>query len=603
VVFLPVVFITGIARLLFTPLALTVAFSLIASYFVSLTVIPVLSRKYLHPEIEEVLPPSPSTLDRLKWRFKGLFERIDAGYQKALDWSLAHRKIVVIGVVLAFLGSLPLCLFIGTEFFPSMDESQFRFTVQLPVGTRLEESRRAIIRMEQIIREINGQETNAIQANFGIPSSSVSAIYSSNTGPHMGWVQCRLVQPGERKLSAEALMNRLRPRIVQEFPGARIYFSSGGIVRRLIHFGYENPIEVEILGYDLKTAEKLAQEVAALVRSTPGATDVRISREQDYPQQNIVIDRERAALLGLNVAQVARGIQTFINGYNASIYSDPVTGNQYNIAVRSLESNRTSISDLGQIFVVNPQGRPISLDNIANISLGAGPIQIERRYQQRIIRVTANNFGRDLGSVASEIQSKLDQIQLPPNFKINLAGSVESMRESRIALAGAFILAIVLVYMVLASQFKSLMDPFIIMFSVPLGLIGVVWALFLTETDLSVTSAMGIIMMAGIVVSNGILLVDYTNRLRARGLALEEAVVLGGRTRLRPILMTTLCTILGLIPMAVGWGEGSESNSPMAIAVIGGLSVSTLLTLVFIPTLYAIFEAHFKREIRLEGKE
>jgi multidrug efflux pump subunit AcrB len=419
----------------------------------------------------------------------------------------------------------------------------------------------------------------------------------------MGWIRCRLVDPGERKLSSDELMEKLRPKLLQRFPGVKIYFTPGGIVSRLISFGYESPIEVEILGYDFEIARKLGEEVAAIVSSTPGAKDVRVSREPDYPQQNIIIDRERAALLGLSVAQVARAIQTFINGYDASIFSDPSTGNQYYINVRAQEGDRASLTDLSQIFVFNPQGRPIPLDNIATISRGAGPIQIQRKYQQRIIQVTANTFGRDLGSVAAEIQSKLDQLQLPPNFKINLVGAVESQQESFIALLGAFILAVVLVYMVLASQFKSLIDPFIIMFSVPLGMIGVLWALFLTETNLSVSSFMGIIMMAGIVVSNGILLVDYTNRLRGRGMELQEAVILGGRTRLRPILMTSLCAILALIPMAVGLGEGSESNAPMAIAVIGGLSVSTLLTLVFIPTLYTIFETRFKREINIEEKE
>ena len=398
-------------------------------------------------------------------------------------------------------------------------------------------------------------------------------------------------------------MDKLRPKLLREFPGVRIFFVSGGIVRMLISFGYDNPIDIEILGYDFRTAERLAEEAAAIVRSTPGAKDVRVSREPNYPQQNIVIDRERAALLGLNVAQIARAIQTFINGYQASVFSDPQTGNQYYITVRAQEQDRASISDLSHIFVFNSQGRPISLDNIATISRGAGPIQIERKYQQRIIHVTANTFGRDLGSVAADIQEKIDKIQLPPNFKINLSGAVESQRESFISLMGALILAVVLVYMVLASQFKSLVDPFIIMFSVPLGIIGVIWALFLTETNLSVTSFMGVIMMAGIVVSNAILLVDYTNRLRARGMDLHQAVVLAGRTRLRPILMTTLCTILALIPMVIGLGEGSESNAPMAIAVIGGLSVSTLLTLVFIPTLYTIFEERFKRKIAPEGSE
>jgi CzcA family heavy metal efflux pump len=601
VVFLPVVFITGIARLLFTPLALTVAFSLIASYFVSLTVIPVLSRKYLHPETEEVLPPSPSAFDRLKWWLKELFERIDATYQSTLTWALTHRKIVVIGVVAAFLGSTPLYFFIGSEFFPAMDESQFRFIVQLPVGTRLEESARIAAQMEEVVQQTIGKETMAVQVNFGVPTG-LSAIWSQNTGPHMGWIRVRLVNPGERKLSADALMDKLRPKLLESFPGVRIFFVSGGIVRMLISFGYDNPIDIEILGYDFATSQKLADQVAAIVRQTHGAKDVRVSREPDYPQQNIVIDRERAALLGLSTAQIAKTIQAFINGYQASIFSDPQTGNQYYITVQAQESNRTSVSDLSQIFLFNAQGRPISLDNMATISRGVGPIQIERKYQQRIIHVTANTFGRDLGSVAADIQAKLDKIQLPPNFKVKLSGAVESQQESFTSLLGALILAVILVYMVLASQFKSLIDPFIIMFSVPLGLIGVIWALFLTETNLSVTSFMGIIMMAGIVVSNGILLIDYTNRLRGRGMGLQEALVLGGRTRLRPILMTTLCTILGLIPMAVGLGEGSESNAPMAISVIGGLTVSTLLTLVFIPTLYSIFETRFKREIQSEEK-
>ncbi|MCE5263452.1 MAG: efflux RND transporter permease subunit [Deltaproteobacteria bacterium] len=601
IVFLPIAFISGIAKLIFTPLAMTVAFSLVASYFVSLTVIPVLSRKYLHPETDEALPPDPTALDRLKWRLKEWFEQIDTLYQNTLTWTLGHRKIVVLAVVATFLGSLPLYFFIGSEFFPAMDESQFRYVVQLPVGTRLEESVRAAARMEKIIQETIGRETRAVQTNFGLPTATRSALFSQNTGPHTGRIQTLLVDPGKRELSADALMDKLRPILMREFPGVRIYFSSGGMVSRLISFGNENPIDVEILGYNLDVSGRLAAQVAALVRSTPGARDVRISREQDYPQQNIVIDRERASLMGLNTSQDARAVQTFINGYKASVFSDPMTGNQYDITVRARESDRVSLADLSQVFVPNAQGRPIPLDNIASINRGAGPIQIERKYQQRIIHVTANTFGRDLGSVAAEIQEKLDKMQLPPNFKVILGGAVESQRESFVALFGALILAIVLVYMVLASQFKSLIDPFIIMFSVPLGMIGVLWALFLTQTNLSVISFMGVIMMAGIVVSNGILLVDYTNRLRGRGLALEEAVILGGRTRLRPILMTALCTILGLFPMAIGLGEGSESNAPMAIAVIGGLSVSTCLTLLFTPTLYAVFETRFKREIAPEN--
>ncbi len=602
VVFLPVAFISGIARLFFSPLALTVAFSLIASYFVSLTVIPVLSFKYLHPETDEVLQAS-SFISRLKRRFKNWFDATDAGYQTVLTWALGHRKTVVFLVVLVLFGSLPLYLFIGSEFFPAIDESQFRFTVQLPVGTRLEGSARAAARMEDMILEQAGEETRATQVNFGIPSGTRSAIWSRNTGPHMGYVRARLVPPEQRKFSSDALMDKLRPLLRKEFPGVKIFFSSGGIVSRLVSFGYDDPIDIEILGYDFKIGRKLAEEIAAVIQPIPGLKDIQISREPDYPQQNIVIDRERAALLGLSVAHIARNIQTFINGYEASIFSDPLTGNQYDITVRAREKDRASLTDLSQVFIFNPQGQPIPLDNVATISRGVGPIQIERKYQQRIIHVTATTFGRDLGSIAQDIQARLDQVHIPPNFRVNLSGAVESQKESFQSLLFALILAIVLVYMVLASQFKSLLDPFIIMFSVPLGLIGVIWILFLTETNLSVISFMGVIMMAGIVVSNGILLVDYTNQLRRRGMALREAVIRAGRTRLRPILMTTVTTILALTPMAIGFGEGSESNAPMAIAVIGGLAVSTLLTLIFIPTLYTIFEERFKRQIALEGNE
>ena len=270
IVFLPIAFITGIARLIFTPLAMTVAFSLIASYFVSLTVIPVLSRKYLHPETDEVLPPDPTALDRLKWRFKGWFEQIDTLYQNTLTWTLGHRKTVVLAVGVTFLGSLPLYFFIGTEFFPSMDESQFRYVVQLPVGTRLEESVQAAARMEKIIQETIGPETKAIQVNFGLPTATRSALFSQNTGPHTGRIQTLLVDPGKRELSSEALMDKLRPILMREFPGVRIFFSSGGMVSRLISFGNENPIDIEILGYDLNDIGE-----AGCTSGCPGALDPR----------------------------------------------------------------------------------------------------------------------------------------------------------------------------------------------------------------------------------------------------------------------------------------------------------------------------------------
>ena len=288
---------------------------------------------------------------------------------------------------------------------------------------------------------------------------------------------------------------------------------------------------------------------------------------------------------------------------NPSVFTDPATGNQYNVVVQLDEPFRSGKDDLEKLFVTT-NSRPVQLSSIAEIRQSTGPVEIERKYQQRLVRVSANPVGRDLGSISDELDEKFRQLPLPPGFTLKLGGQTEQQREAFGSLYFTSVLALVLVYMVLASQFRSLVDPFIIMFSVPMGLIGVFWALFLTNTTLNTSSFMGIIMMVGIVVSNGVLLVEYTNELRRRGLPLDEAIPLAGRTRLRPILMTTLTTVVGLLPMALAFGVGTEANAPLARAVIGGLLVSTFFTLVLIPTLYAILEDRFPRAmggVRAEG--
>jgi multidrug efflux pump subunit AcrB len=313
----------------------------------------------------------------------------------------------------------------------------------------------------------------------------------------------------------------------------------------------------------------------------------------------VKIDRSKAGILGINVADISNTINTSINGTIASLYTDPSNGNLYNILVRLSEDFRSNIDDLKNLVLVTPSGRQVLLGNVAIIEKAASPVQIDRKQQQRIVDVTANVSGRDLGSVAADIKAKLDKLIVPPGFELRMSGNVEQQRNTFLGLALAFGLAILLVYVVMSSQFQSLIDPFIIMFTVPLGIAGVFWALFLTHTTLSVTSFQGVIVMVGIVVSNGILLVDYTNHLRISGVELHDAVVRAARTRLRPILMTSLATVLGLIPMAAGIG-GESTQAPLAISVIGGLTVSTVLTLFFIPTLYTIFEERFKRELKTE---
>jgi multidrug efflux pump subunit AcrB len=382
-----------------------------------------------------------------------------------------------------------------------------------------------------------------------------------------------------------------------QIPGATILLSQGGFLRFLMNFGSNAPIDVEIRGYDLDAGSALAKEIFGIVRSTPGAVDVQVSRDDNLPELRVQIDRNKAGVLGIDVANISNTINTCMNGTVASLFTDPTTGNQYNILVRLNEDYRSKIDDLKKLVITTSGGQQVLLGNIAKIEKANTPVQIDRKYQQRLVEVTANVAGRDLGSVSNDIQNKLDQMNIPLGFEVKQTGNVEQQQKTNRELLLAFGLALLLVYVVMASQFQSFIDPFIIMFTIPLGITGVLWALFLTKTTLSVTSAQGIIVMVGIVVSNGILLVDYTNRLRASGFELHEAVVRGGKTRLKPILMTSLATVLGLIPMAIGMG-GESTQAPLALAVIGGLTISTALTLFFIPILYTIFEERFKREIK-----
>jgi hydrophobe/amphiphile efflux-1 (HAE1) family protein len=602
VVFLPTVFIEGQAKLLFLPLTFTISFSLFASFLVSRTVTPLLCLRWLKPEGPR--PPGAARwYDRVMDWTRASLSRLDLAYQRLLGWALRHRKFVVIGVLGTFVGSLGLYPLIGTEFFPASDESQFRVFFRAPIGTRVEETERIAARMEDIFKaNLRPGEYKTMISTVGIPSGR-SALFTSNTGPHAGQVQVYLDTPDRRTRSDAQIVNAIRSKFAGQFPGTVAYFNLGGIVNRVLNRGSQNPLELEVLGYELADAQVAAQQVAALMRDTPNVADVQISREENYPQFSVEVDRVKAASAGLTQRDIAQAALFSLNSnvsVNPAIFTDPRTGNQYNIVVQLDEPFRVRPEDLGKIFVTATGGGPIVLSTVADISRSTAPVEIERKYQQRLIRVSANPVGRDLGSISDELESKLGSLRLPPGFEVRLGGQTAQQREAFSSLFFTTLLALMLVYMVMAAQFRSLKDPFLIMFSVPMGLIGVLWALFLTRTTLSTTSFMGIIMMVGIVVSNGVLLVEYTNELRRRGLPLAEAVVTAGRTRLRPILMTSLATVFGLMPMALGLLVGSEANAPLARAVIGGLTVSTGLTLVLIPTLYTILEERFPRELHAE---
>ena len=591
VVFIPLAFVKGVTALLFVQMAYTVAFSLMASLFGSLTLVPILTAKFLKPKSKDERKKL-SFAQKIFKRTQPIFLKVEERYQNIVHLALSHRKTVVSSVVLIFLvtmsffvlGLTNIIPFIGTEFFPATDEGQFRVSIRLPVASPVEKTSEVVNQVEGIVFE----EVPEIKAL--VTRSGVGGMGGRFSGPHVGNVQAMLVDQSERNRSSETIARTLREKF-RSIPGVFITVSTGGLISRIMTFGSEDPIDVEVLGFDLSTGTLLAREVEQILKGVHGVTDIQVGREEGLPEYQVRIRQDRAATMGLTTSRVAGVVKTAIEGNESSVYVDPITGREHIVRVRLSEEDRSKLEDLRRLPIPVQGGKVVPLENAAELVQVFSPTQIERKYQQRIIHVTANTSGRDLGSIAQEIEKNISQMKIPAGFTVSLKGARLEQQEAFRMLLFALILAVVLIYMVLASQFGSLLHPFLIMFSVPLGFIGVVWALFVTGNTLSVISFIGIIMMVGVVVSNAILLVDYTNRLREEGVELREAIVRAGRIRLRPILMTTLTTICGLIPMALGLGEGAEANASLAISVIGGLVVSTFLTLIFVPTLYMIAES------------
>ncbi|MGA6827939.1 efflux RND transporter permease subunit [Nitrospira sp. NS4] len=600
VVFLPMFFIVGIARLLLIPLTVTIAIALFTSFFISRTVTPALCYKFLKPE-QDAHGAMPGWFVRLMEWSRNRYDSLDRRYEESLRWVLDHRRTFISAVVLVFVGSLMLLPMIGTEFLPVSDESQFRIVLRAPVGQRVEKTEQQVAEVERVLREnIPANELETMVSSTGVLAQGRSSLFNPNTGPHTSVISVYLVPPDKRKRSQVQVMNDVRPKVIKLFPGVAMFFDPGGLVKRVTSFGSQKSIDVEIYGYDFEKARGVIRQVEEVMHKVPGLADIEVSREENYPEINVVVDREKAALLGISETEVANAVLFSLNGNGQTdpiIYTDPQNGNEYYISAWLAEEHRKDLTDLENILLTTKAGEPVLLKNVASLKLNAGPVKIDRKYFQRVVHITANPVNRDLGAIAADLESAFANLQMPTGFSIKLAGQIQQQRETFQGLQFATILALALVYMVMAAQFKSLIDPFIIMFSVPMGFPGVILILFLTNTTLSTTSMMGIIMMLGIVVSNGVLLVDYTNVLRRKGRPLHDAVVTASRTRLRPILMTSLATVFGLLPMAIGWGTGGETNAPLARSVVGGLSVSTLLTLFLVPTMYMILEERFPRKL------
>jgi HAE1 family hydrophobic/amphiphilic exporter-1 len=581
----PLLFLTGVSSILFKQLSIVVMFSLTMSLFVAVTIVPVLCSRLLK------LPPPVEQRTGLGGRLytasENALNRMDAAYSRLITRALHHRPTVLgtgaVMIVAAFL-ILPT---IGFELMPATDEGEVQVTAELPVGTRIERAQDVAARLESLLPEYVKESESIITQAGGGGFGGGAASRTNAT--------IRLVPKTERTRSSEQIAQDLNHQLAGIIPGAIITTrASGGNqqMTRLLGGGGDSRLSLEIRGDDLAEAQKIATAAKAVMDRVPEVRNARVGRDDGRPELALAIDRPKAAILGLSVNNIATSIQTSVGGTQAAFFRQG--GNEYPIVVRLREEDRRRVEDINDILVNTPQGQVLQAKNLLALRNQSGPTEIQRKNQERILRVSAEPEVT-LSEAVKAVNAKLSDVRVGQDFAMGFGAEVEQQAEAFKQLQAVLILAILLVYAVMASQYESLRDPFIIMFSVPLAAIGVVAALKLTGTTFSLQAYIGVIMLAGIVVSNAILLVDYTNILRRRdGMPLREAVETAGRTRLRPILMTTLATILGLVPMSLGIGEGAELQAPLARVVIGGLTASTLITLVFVPTVYTIFEEGWK---------
>ncbi len=620
IVYLPIMFFTGIVKFLFVPLALAVAYAMVVSYLTSMTVAPVamtaLFREQAHAPADH-----PRLFDRL---FGSLVDR----YVLVLRWCLAHKALVVGVVTLTFGGSLLLAPWLATEFFPRVDAGQFILNVAAPEGTRVEKTEAIVGQIESLIRqEIPPVELDQLVANIGLPHGWM-VLYTPVNGPHQAFLLVSLTR-GHR-LRTDAIIARLRARLAREFPGLKFSFQTGGIVSDVLNFGLPAPIDIKVSGPKLSEVAETATRIRDVVAQTPGTADVQVRQGMEYPELHLEVNRAKAAYLGLNEQRVVMDLITGLSSniaLNPGYWIDPKSNNAYFVVAQYPEQTLIRFEDFlntplvgarveqpSVSSAVSPSGRgsalalqqtpfpehptlprvgqdgsaPVLLRDLVEVTRKTGPETVDHYNLQRTIDVLVNVPGNDLGRVAGQIEKTLASLALPKDVMVLFKGEADSMRAAFEGFSGTLPLAMVLIYLVMVGLFRSYLDPFIIMFAVPLGFIGVIWMLLLSNTSVNVESLIGTLMMIGIVVSNSVLLVDFANRMVREGMKVEQAVIAAGRLRIRPILMTSLATVIGLAPMALGMGEGSETNMPLARAVIGGLLVSTFMTLLFVPVLHVL---------------
>ncbi len=584
VIFLPLVFVRGVTGLLFKEFAYVVVISLVCSLLVALTMVPMLASRLLKPDDQETKANSnasrPSWFARAGALAERFFEGLENAYRGLLISALRYRLLSVGGAVVMLGICLLLVPFIGSEFLPPSDEGEVSVTGEMEIGTRL---------------DLVDQQTKLIEnvVNNHVPEATAKIVSVGASGWRpdsgaTGSIDLTLSPSWERERSNKDIAEDLRQRLEGTIPGITIRTRAPegqNLLDRILPDG--GGLNVEIRGHDLATLGVLADQVVQRIADVPGVTDVDAGRRTGVPQERLNIDRAKAADLGLTIRQVAEALETAVSGRLAGEYR--AAGNSYPIRVQLRNPQQLPLEDILDLTLSTADGQDVVLRNLVSNTPGRGPAVIERKERQRTVSIEVNIDQRDLGSVAADIEARLDEIPRPVGYDLSVAGSYEEQQKSFRELLTSIVLALVLVYMVLASQYESLRDPFVVMLSVPMAAIGVLLTLFITGTTLNVQSYIGCIMLGGIVVNNAILLVDQAGHLRtADGLTPRDAVAEAGRRRLRPILMTSATTMLGLLPLALGLGEGADAQSPLARAVIGGLLASMLITLVLVPVAYTL---------------
>lgn len=573
-VFVPVLFVPGIAGELFNEMVVTICFSLSISLVVALTLTPLLASRFL--QMKE-MASRVHLLARTSESIGRSLAALHAWYQRVLRWSIGHPKTVLFSNLGLFAVSVIGVANMGGEFLPESDMGYISMTADRSPGTSLKSMEGTTRQINTIIQE-EVPEAAAVFSNFG-QGEGIMAMFSSRAS-NEGDITIRLKNRSERSRSMFAAQDVLRERF-KTVPDVDVKFEDRGATAL---FGSGGDISVEIFGHDLEQSELLAEEVQSRLQGLEGIVHMESSLRQSTPELRIALDRRQIGDLGLSTSQISQSVSSSILGTVATRYRDQ--GDEYDVRVQLTEEARANKEDLDNVMIMTPQGDQIPLRAVATIEYASAPREIARQDQERIVTVNIDVSGRDLQSVTADVAERLQAITLPNDFRLEIGGVAEEQQESFLYLGIAMIVAIVLTYMVMASQFESLIDPLVIIFTIPLSFIGAAFGLILTGTSLNVMALVGVVMLVGIIVNNGIVLVDCINQLRAKGLDIVAAIVEGGRIRLRPVLMTALTTIVAMLPLALGLGESGENWAPMARAVMGGMTLGTALTLVVVPVIY-----------------